>query len=320
MLFGAAASACPAEPPGSTLAVSFWQTPTSDFGDDARLSARTQRLDWRAAPIRVGDVDVSLGASYDYTRFEYADVPSRDRDLHRIQLPVLMQVERGAWLWRVALSPGVATSSNVFKDLFSRGTSDDVFATGAIDATRAVGDTTLSAGVASDRRFGLSHSYPRIAVRGGGDTVSWQLGAPDAWLDWRAGARTTLGIGVAPAGMQWHVVRDDFASGAGTSAYTGGGRSVSTSRCRCTPAARSTGDTGSRPTPVRRSPALSRTRGRSACGSATATSRAGPGTPRPGSDARRRQSAATSNCRAAGSRCSGNRRRARTAASGSRSP
>ena len=187
--------------PGALVSVSDSRTPAADFGGDARLEARTQRIDWRGEARRLGDLAVSVGFSYDYTRFEYSGLPSRDRDLHRFQFPVLLDAEQGAWQWRLTLAPGVATSSNVAKDMVSRGTSDDVFVTGAIEATRPAGAMTLSAGVASDRRFGRSRAYPRVALRGGGDVVSWQLGAPDAWLDLRAGAD-----------MQWHVVRDYFGS------------------------------------------------------------------------------------------------------------
>lgn len=208
-------SACPAamaEWADHSLRVEVSGTPDSDFGPDRSLSARDHQLEWRAPAWRLGGTTAHAGARYAYTRYSYSGVASRDRDLHQLQIPLSLAGDKGAWRWRLHAAPGVAASSNVTKDLLDRATSDDLFATGGLLASRDFDAGTLAVGVAHDRRFGRSLSYPRVAWRVGTSRFEWQLGAPDAWLDFRPREGTTLSVGAGPAGMQWHTVRDDFES------------------------------------------------------------------------------------------------------------
>lgn len=208
----ASSSASIAEEAGHALEIAISSTPESDFGPGRTLSVQEYGLDWRAPAWRVGGASASAGVSYAYTRFEYGGVASRDRDLHRLQIPLTVAGGAGGWRWRLHAAPGVAASSNVTKDLLDRATSEDLFATGGLLVARDYDTGTLAVGIAHDRRFGRSLTYPRIAWRGGTDRLEWQLGAPDAWLDFRPREGTTLSVAAGPTGMQWHTVRDDFES------------------------------------------------------------------------------------------------------------
>ena len=64
------------------------------------------------------------GADYAYVRYEFDGLPSRARDLHHLQVPLQWRGHDDRW--RIVVTPLIAASSNVFKDLVNRGGRDDV--------------------------------------------------------------------------------------------------------------------------------------------------------------------------------------------------
>ncbi len=89
---------------------------------------------WRAGTWRFG-----AGLDYEYTRYEYDGVAGRNRDLHRLQLPLRFTREHGDWQLRGHVAPGVATSSNIMQDLFTEGSGEDLLLTARLEAERARG-------------------------------------------------------------------------------------------------------------------------------------------------------------------------------------
>ncbi|MEO0365891.1 MAG: hypothetical protein AAF265_10395 [Pseudomonadota bacterium] len=206
----------------STAALASWDdhsfalvtssTPAADFGVGSELAARRQRLDWRGKPRQLGDVRTAIGFTYAYTRYEYSNIASRNRDLHFLQIPIVAFGGSDRWRWQTRIVPGVATSSNVMKDPVNRLTLDDLYTTGEVLFQKQQQSGSFVFGITHDRRFGQSQTYPKLAWRGASDRFQWQIGAPDAWLDYQPRDGTTFSLGAGPAGMQWHTVRDDFAS------------------------------------------------------------------------------------------------------------
>lgn len=157
---------------------------------------------------------IAVGFDYVYTRHEYGGIASRDRDLHRLQLPLLWTGERGDWQWRMQAAPGVATSSNVFKEFWRRGSQEDYLLTGFVDAKRPLlASTALSLGAGFDRRFGEPRWYPMLGLAlTPSDRLTLTLAWPRTEASFRASDRHRLKLNIEPAGHEWHVVADDFAS------------------------------------------------------------------------------------------------------------
>jgi hypothetical protein len=182
---------------------------TADFGD-ARLRGAENRLSLRGPATPAGDGEFRWALDYAYQRYEYSGLPSRNRDLHRLEVPLNWQSDV-AYSWTTELRPVVASSSNVFKELWSRGSSDDLMLHGGV--------TRLSVpegegwgwrlGVARDDAFGQEHVYPVVAVLHEVGRLRATYGWPETQLAWQAMPQLELGAEVAPAGARWHVVSDE---------------------------------------------------------------------------------------------------------------
>ncbi len=194
------------------IVVTSTSTSAAVFGDGRRLNERQQGLQWQLPDMDVAALRVSTGMQYAYTRYEYQNTPSRDRDLHMLQLPLSVAFESDKTLWQMLVAPGIATSSNISRDLFNRATSEDVFVTGDIVYANELSTGLVALGIVHDRRFGRPLTYPKVAWRGKSDQFEWQIGLPDTWVDFRPRQSTLLSLGAGPVGMQWHTVRDDFQS------------------------------------------------------------------------------------------------------------
>jgi hypothetical protein len=156
---------------------------------------------------------LDLSVDYQYTRYEYTGLGSRDRDLHRLQLPLRLRVDMGGWQLAGYVAPGVSTSSNVMKDLFSEAGREDFLITGRITAERQRGDQTWFGGIAHDRRFGRSRAYPVAGVEfNPHDKVHVRLAIPDPEVTVALSPHQTVAVRVFPSGHQWHVVSNDFES------------------------------------------------------------------------------------------------------------
>lgn len=179
------------------------------LGDDARMDGRETGLSLQTPAFDVFAGRFAVGADYVYTHYAYTDVASRDRDLHRLAVPLRWSAG-DATVFRATLTPTVATSSNVMKDLFKRGTGEDVNVYGEATAERAPATGWgWRAGAGYDDRFGDPQAYPVLMALHRGERTSLQLGWPQTRIDWRAHERVWLGLNVAPAGGQWHVVSDE---------------------------------------------------------------------------------------------------------------
>lgn len=180
----------------------------ADFGD-ARLNGKADGivLDWPLGGS--GWQPASWGLEYAYNRYEYDNLAARNRDLHRVAAPV-----RWAWPGTLAHSfefrPVIATSSNIMKDLFARGTADDLMLHGRwrLERAPATGAGWL-AGVARNDAFGGRKTYPEVAALWRTPAAEVGLGWPRTWASFRPSVNWILGVEVAPAGARWHVVRDD---------------------------------------------------------------------------------------------------------------
>ncbi|HRQ64382.1 MAG TPA: hypothetical protein PKZ76_05860 [Xanthomonadaceae bacterium] len=181
----------------------------SDFGD-GRLRGRDHSVELWSPTWRFANGELRVGIDYAYTRFEYSGLDSRNRDLHRLALP-LSWTGDGAHIWHVGITPQVATSSNVFKDFFSRGSGRDIDLHGQVYLERPAipGQPGWRLGLARDDVFGRPLVYPQVTRTFRGEAFQAELGWPRSRLDWHAGGALRLGAQVAPAGARWHVVSDE---------------------------------------------------------------------------------------------------------------
>ncbi|MGH8223537.1 MAG: DUF6268 family outer membrane beta-barrel protein, partial [Woeseiaceae bacterium] len=147
-----------------------------------------------------------------YTRHEYESVAGRDRDLHRLQLPIHFNGPHGAWAIAGLLAPGLAASSNVFKDPLKRVSSDDLLLSGRLTARRSLdARTSWFAGAAYDRAFGSPALYPVAGVEYGEmGRYALRIAFPDPALQIFLSGRQSLLLRAFPAGQRWHVLTDDF--------------------------------------------------------------------------------------------------------------
>lgn len=182
---------------------------TADFGD-ARLGGTQNRLVIRGASRPTGAGAFRWALDYAYQRYEYTGLASRNRDLHQLELPLTWRGD-AALSWTLELRPVIATSSNVFKELWSRGGADDFMWHGRALASRAPGGPGWGwhLGLARDDAFGREAVYPVAALLRQHQGVTMELGWPvtRALLD--VGSGVELGGEVAPAGAKWHVVSDE---------------------------------------------------------------------------------------------------------------
>lgn len=180
----------------------------ADFGD-ATLSERVDGLRLLAPAFGLFQGRATIGADYDYTHYAYTGLPTRNRDLHRLALPLQWRRD-GAYAVRLTLAPTVATSSNVFKDLSSRGSGDDIALYGAATVERPLsGGWGWRAGAGYDDRFGDPRAYPLLALLYRGARTDLVLGWPRSEAGWRPHPQWRLRLQLAPAGQRWHVVSDE---------------------------------------------------------------------------------------------------------------
>ena len=182
---------------------------TADFGD-ARLSGTENRILVRGPSMPAGESEFRWTLDYAYQRYEYQGLPSRNRDLHRLEVPLTWQGD-AALGWTLELRPVIASSSNVFKEIWSRGGSDDVMLHGQAIVERSPGGAGWGwrLGATRDDAFGREAAYPVAALlrqyEGARIEVGWPVSR--AMLD--VGRAIELGGEVAPAGARWHVVSDE---------------------------------------------------------------------------------------------------------------
>ena len=182
---------------------------TADFGA-ARLSGVENRItfDGAARPWAGGEFRWAL--DYAYQRYEYRGLPTRNRDLHRLEVPLAWRGE-GRAAWSAELRPLVAASSNVFKELWSRGSSDDLMLHGRLLRERApIGaGWGWRAGIAYDDAFGSEQIYPVVALLRQHEGMLMEFGWPVTRTMLELGGGFAAGGEVAPAGARWHVTSDE---------------------------------------------------------------------------------------------------------------
>ena len=208
VLFGAVAMprvVCAQDDGG--LAIHHLSVAGADFGD-ATLRERQSGLRGWSREYAFEHLAFRFAVIYAYTRYEFDGIDSRDRDLHHVHVPLQWRTHDARWL--AVLTPVIATSSNVFKDLASRGTRDDFDLYARVEY-RAAGNGTLGwrAALVRDAAFGRPQAYPEAALLWNDGRFEADVGLPRARLDWKARDDLALGVAVAPAGAQWHVVSDE---------------------------------------------------------------------------------------------------------------
>jgi hypothetical protein len=207
----AAAPAAATEPSHAAPAIEYTRgaLATADFGA-ARLSGTENRIAVRGAVRPAGDGSFRWALDYAYQRYEYSGLPTRNRDLHRLEVPLTWRGQAPT-AWETELRPVVATSSNVFKELWSRGSGDDLMLHGRLLRERAAVGARWGwrAGVAYDDAFGAEQAYPVFALLREHHGMRMELGWPVTRAMLEVGPGFAAGGEVAPAGASWHVVSDE---------------------------------------------------------------------------------------------------------------
>ncbi|HEY0502920.1 MAG TPA: hypothetical protein VGD42_05420 [Lysobacter sp.] len=176
---------------------------------DARMSGREQGLRAWTPSFDLAGGTFAVGADYVYTHYSYTGLPTRNRDLHRLALP-LEWTSAGTLAVTLAAIPTVASSSNVFKDLFSRGGSDDfnLYTRATVQRAPEQGwGWRLGAGY--DDRFGDPQAWPVAVLLYRNSAFALELGWPATTAQWHARERLRFTAQVAPSGARWHVVSDE---------------------------------------------------------------------------------------------------------------
>lgn len=197
------------------LAASLTAVPESSFAypeDTSKLKAKDYRLLFGLINFEVGKVDLDLGADYQYTRYEYSGIDGRNRDLHRLQLPVGVTYAIKNWRIDGFVAPGVSTSSNVMKDLFDKGAGDDLIVTARFEGTHPIGlNFDWLAGLAYDRAFGRSLAYPIFGVLyRPRESMQLRLSFPDSAIEYAATLSQHWSLRLFPAGHEWHVFSEEL--------------------------------------------------------------------------------------------------------------
>lgn len=206
--FALAAFAIGAAQAQARLELHHLEIAEADFGD-ARLAGREDGLRLRSPDFAVARGQLSVGADYTYAHYGYTGLATRNRDLHRLRLPLTWT--GGTDLrTRLSLVPTVAASSNVFKDLFNRGGSDDLawYGQGTIERAPAQG-WGWRAGAAYDDAFGDPRAYPVLTLLRSSERFMLELGWPRTHLSWQLRPHWRLSLDLAPAGGRWHVISDE---------------------------------------------------------------------------------------------------------------
>ena len=175
---------------------------------DARIRERETGLGLWSPEFAFDRFAFRVAANYAYTRYEYEGLMTRDRDLHHLHLPMQWRDYDDRWL--VVLTPVIATSSNVFKDLFKRGSRDDLDLYGRWQYQRWTGSAHgWRVALVRDAAFGAPRLYPAAALLWRGDRVEAELGLPTTRVAWKARDDLALGVAIFPTGGQWHVISDE---------------------------------------------------------------------------------------------------------------
>jgi hypothetical protein len=201
------ATATPGAPPGIEMTRS--SLATADFGD-ARLGGTEHRIAIRGTPRPADNGEFRWALDYAYQRYEYSGLPSRNRDLHRLALPLSWHGD-ARLPWMIELRPVIASSSNVFKEIWSRGGADDFMWQGRAGLERPPAGMGWGwrLGAARDDAFGRERVYPELALLRQHDGASIELGWPVARAMRKAGRGIETGGELAPAGARWHIVSDE---------------------------------------------------------------------------------------------------------------
>lgn len=181
----------------------------AEFGE-ARLRGTGDRVTIRGAALPAGDGAFRWALYYAYQRYEYTALPSRNRDLHRLELPLSWYGDAPS-PWMLELRPVIASSSNVFKEIWSRGSSDDYMWHGRATLEhppRGMG-WGWRLGAARDDAFGRELIYPEFALLRQHGGVRMEFGWPVTRAMLEAGGGIEAGGEIAPAGARWHVVSDE---------------------------------------------------------------------------------------------------------------
>ena len=201
---------------GPFLAVIATRSPAADFRDlveAADVTVTEQQVHTGALQFSIGRTTFEAGIDYQYTRYEYEGIAGRDRDLHRLQIPVHFSRALDSWRLEGYVAPGVSTSSNVFKDLFNRGSGDDVLVNVRLEGQRESAGRNWIVGLAYDRLFGEPTLYPVLGVEWSPrKALDIRLAFPDPAIRYRLSDRLTLLGRLFPAGHEWRVTSDDFSN------------------------------------------------------------------------------------------------------------
>jgi len=193
---------------GGGVSAHYLRTGAADFGAGAQVRERQSGLRAWSHSLRDGPVDFRIGADYAYTRYAFDGVTTRARDLHHLFVPLQWRARDDRWL--AALTPVVATSSNVFKDLVNRGGRDDFDLHMRLQVRDWIEPSIgWRAGIVRDRAFGSARLYPDLALLWKRDRVQAELGVPSSRIDWQVRDRLALGAAVFPDGGSWHVISDE---------------------------------------------------------------------------------------------------------------
>ena len=152
---------------GPGLAVLAARSPAADFRDldeAADLTVTEEQVHVGRLRFSMAETDLDVAINYQYTRYEYEGIDGRNRDLHRLQVPIHFSRALEQWRLEGYVAPGVSTSSNVFKDLFNRGSSDDLFVSARLEGERKSAARNWIVGLAYDRIFGEPTLYPVVGV------------------------------------------------------------------------------------------------------------------------------------------------------------
>lgn len=183
-----------------------------DISTSARTRVKQTGFDSVFAIAGKGTSNWSFGTNYAYTRYLYDGINSRNRDLHSITFPVTYTNEADQYSWSFHISPGIATSSNAFKDPLNRLEAEDFVTTGGFSTELAVGKNwNVLLGARYDYRFGESKPYFIAGVMlSASENLTLRLAYPDSLFSVKLNDDIQLFTLLYPAGNQWHVHTDDF--------------------------------------------------------------------------------------------------------------
>jgi hypothetical protein len=189
------------------------RVPAADATAGAELDTEETRISAAFGRLSLDSLTLHFGLDYEYTHYEYVGIDSRNRDLHRLQLPIHFDSDLGDWQLEGYIAPGISTSSNVMDDLFGLASGDDLIVTGRVRLQQTRAGRTWFAGIAHDRRFGKPRAYPVAGLEFDPKTnVHVRLAYPDPGVAIDISERQSIQADIYPAGHQWHVVSDDLLS------------------------------------------------------------------------------------------------------------